>query len=660
MQTKTAIPAGFSRLVVSLLAVLPLAVGIPGRAPADDSPLWGFADLHTHQFANLGFGGGFFHGEAFHSGGPAGQEMERALPPCDFNHFRSFLVTPFGLPVPALPFIGQPIHGPGSSADPLGFILDGRLHNTGGYPTFNGWPHYTTHDHQQMYHQWLERAWRGGLRLMVTHALNNSTFCGISNRRIDFGCGDMAAVDRQIQAAKDLEAWISKLNGGDGWYRIAYSGAQARQIIAAGKLAVVLGIEVDDLFGCLARGGCSTDFVRSELQRYYQLGVRHLFPIHLSDNVFGGSAVTDDRFNINNLILTGRLYSVRDCSPSGFDFQLGDLSNIAAALLGLFNTNPFTLATRGTINYPDYPDFPHCNDRGLTPLGEVLIREMIANGMIIDIDHMSELSASRTLAICEETGYPVVGGHTGFLDFYPTAHKRNEGQKTSAIVERVRKAGGLFGIGFMAGSTAELPSTPRMTHNCGNSSQSFAVAYLQAAAQMAGGAVAVGSDFNGFAGAPGPRFGGPAEGNCTAQVGGVSYPFLVHGGGAVTNDASAAGTAFLPQIAYHVYPAAGGAPVLLGTRSTPSLAPGASSSGTLAATIPAATPSGHYTLWAMVEARPPSVERNAFDNSASRGQIIVLAQPTLGFVEDRFDEAQSSNWIGKWHAGGTSAPPGTH
>ena len=71
-----------------------------------------------------------------------------------------------------------------------------------------------------------------------------------------YDCDDMPAVDRQLAAAKPMEQYVDAQYGGpgQGWFRIAYSAAEARQIINSGKLAVVLGIEVDELFGCGVQG----------------------------------------------------------------------------------------------------------------------------------------------------------------------------------------------------------------------------------------------------------------------------------------------------------------------------------------------------------------------------------------------------------------------
>ena len=44
--------------------------------------------------------------------------------------------------------------------------LSSKPHNTNGFPSFEGWPTYKDKMHQQMYYKWLERAYKGGLRLI--------------------------------------------------------------------------------------------------------------------------------------------------------------------------------------------------------------------------------------------------------------------------------------------------------------------------------------------------------------------------------------------------------------------------------------------------------------------------------------------------------------
>ena len=64
-----------------------------------------------------------------------------------------------------------------------------------GFPLYNHWPHWTSTTHQKMYYRWLERAYRGGLRLMVELAVTNSALCIVAGNSAE-DCNDsMASVD---------------------------------------------------------------------------------------------------------------------------------------------------------------------------------------------------------------------------------------------------------------------------------------------------------------------------------------------------------------------------------------------------------------------------------------------------------------------------------
>ena len=262
--------------------------------------------------------------------------IEFALPACGFTVDFPTVETD-GTRTDTGALTGVPVHGALHAQDPFGFLAGNPplLSNFGSSRTalghglsFEGWPLWKSPDHQRMYYLWLERAWRGGLRLMIVQAVNNELNCGLAPRRVDtvtdasFGCSDMAAVDRQIQAAKDLETFIDEKAGGpgQGWYRIVYSPAQARAAMAAGKLAVVLGIEVDNLFNC-RDGLCNEAHVDAQLRKYYNMGVRHAYPIHLFDNDFGGAAYYFEPFNVGNFLANGRPFLPYDCSAQGFEFR---------------------------------------------------------------------------------------------------------------------------------------------------------------------------------------------------------------------------------------------------------------------------------------------------------------------------------------------------
>jgi len=584
------------------------AASAPVATDPSRRPIWGFADTHNHQFSYLAFGGLVVWGAAFSHDG----NIATALPWSDWTPSQRGLcpgqsptedpacsaevVNPAGAPVGLVicPTLGLPncppnspvlsgtcppgeffcagvlVHGAGGVRDLINTLLSGSLgHLVGGNPEFNGWPRWNNYTGQQVYYEWLKRAHDGGLQLMVMNAVNNEVLCNFSDHVASFGCEDMPAVDRQIQAAKDLEAFIDARSGGPGtgWYRIAYSGQQAREIINAGKLAVVLGVEVPGIFGCKKNSACTPDDVRTELQRYYDMGVRHIFPVHIADNAFGGTALYNSYFEFVNKLISGDWWDVENCPPtSGVDFHLDAIDAIAdlaqrAEDPGSFDI-PAQFARAAGLNTSNAPPAPpsgsNCNARALAGLGVVLIDEMMKKGMIIDVDHMSGKTLDLVLQAAAAKRYPGIAmGHTGYIEtgrLNPGGvyeYKRHEGNKTAAQIESLRSLGGLSGAILHQGSTYEIKQYQRpdgtypVPFVCGNSSEAWAQAYLYGAEKMRSKpsdrwpedppAVAIGSDFNGLAGMPAPRFGDEkCNGNFPDLYVGpgrsqVSYPFQGHG-----------------------------------------------------------------------------------------------------------------------------------
>jgi microsomal dipeptidase-like Zn-dependent dipeptidase len=576
------------------------------------NPLWGYADLHNHQFSNLGFGGMVVWGAPFTQNGSIASALpwsdwtpsNKAL--CDANDPGKGMCSsevvdasnnpvglftcpnvPAGVPncaptspalqgtCPATPCDGVLVQGPGGLGDLVNNVLSGSAgHLVGGYPQFNGWPRWNNYTGQQVYYEWLKRAFDGGLRLIVMDAVNNEVLCQLSSHIAAYGCDDMSAVDRQIQAAKDLEAFIDQQSGGPGkgWYRIAYSGAQARQIIASGKLAVVLGIEVPGLFGCKKNSSCTAASVKSDLNAYYAKGVRHMFPVHVVDNAFGGTAIYSDIFEFVNKLIAGDWWDVGSCAPnSGIDFHLELLDNIQALAQRAQNPGPTDFvawvahaAGLTTQNAPPAPPAnDNCNNRGLQPLGETLVDEMMNKGMIIDVDHSSALTLAAILQRATARRYPGIAmGHTGFIDTgkYKDPnnpqpyfeYKRHEGNKTADQITSTRALGGMPGVILHQGSYSSIKQFQRANGSfvpfaCGFSSEAWAQVYLYAASKMTHAqtdlwpsdpaAAAIGSDFNGLAGMPAPRFGsekcagdfpGAYVGPARVQV---AYPFTELGTG---------------------------------------------------------------------------------------------------------------------------------
>jgi uncharacterized repeat protein (TIGR01451 family) len=478
-----------------------------------NAPIFGFADTHNHQFANLGFGRSLIWGSAF---SPAG--LADALNRCELAH------------------------GPSGVLDVVESFLAGALtHDTLGFDPsssseFTGWPWFGTRTHQQAYYESVRRAFEGGQRLMVMHAESNELLCELTPHDSQFSCKDMASVDDQLQGAKNLEYYIDQQSGGPGkgWYRIAYSGAEARHIINSGRMAVVLGIEVDELFSCGKNATCTLDDVRDRLDHYHQIGVRHLFPVAHFDNGFGGAAMYNSLYSFGNYATTGSFFGVRSCGTEGYQYQSSSGAEVVA-----WNTLQQLLHPGSPApTIPDPPFAADCNSRGLTDLGEFLVREMMARGMIIDIDHMSALTANGVLSIAEESGYPaIVSGHSGPLSAY-RGQKSNEGGKTTSQLNRIHALGGLSAVLPQQGdrSTSGNPDgvaqvAGTVINDCGQSSRTFAQAYI-ATVDASGGpgaaSVGIGTDFNGLGGQPGPRIGAracPGDSSPSPQANGIVYPF---------------------------------------------------------------------------------------------------------------------------------------
>jgi microsomal dipeptidase-like Zn-dependent dipeptidase len=460
----------------------------------------GFADVHNHQFASLGFGGRAFWGQPY-------GDLSAALQWC------------------------TKAHGPGGTADIIGNLLRtvgyggniaGALgHRVGGYPQFDGWPRWDSLTHQSVHEEWLRRAVDGGLRLMVMLAVNNEGIAHMAKSLRGFPLDDMGAVDLQLQAARDMQDSIDSRSGGPGtgWYRIVETPQQARHAITAGKLAVVLGIEVDYLFDCRSPDSMDEAELLRRLDAYYERGVRHLFPIHFADNGFGGTAFQ------NNLERSREGWTNPAINP---------VSTLASGLYDI-NTEPADSYEYRTGRR---------NVRGLTDLGRALIHGMVERGMIIDVDHMSWKSREEVLSICEQLDYPVNSGHTGFTEI-SHGGKKHEGQLTPEEVRRITNLGGMVSVIPAQGGKDDIDtwqgSETVIHHTCGGTSQSTAQAYLYAVSNTGGRPVGFGTDFNGFAGLPGPRFG---RDEChlggSNSSPGLSYPFLARAGGA-TMDKSRVG-----------------------------------------------------------------------------------------------------------------------
>ena len=483
----------------------------------------GFADYHAHMFSDYAFGQYLFHGHSYPSqDAPPEQQLADSLGAC---RHANLVHTKTG----------------------LGVRYIERSHGTRGDPTFADWPNYWMLLHQQMYVDWVYRAYRHGLRLMVMTITHSRTLCENVHRNPGAPCEDEGVIAVQIEAMQRMVDAIEKREG--GWMRLAHSSREAAEIIGENRLALVLGVEVDTLFGCGDEGDvrCKSESYAGELDRLYAAGVRHIIPIHLIDNGFGGAAIYDDHMNVNQLYLRNTLMSPdpAGCKDERVDFEFSEnVSTLWTAMISM-----------GRFYWPHYPRSQqgkegHCNVRGLTRDGEELVGNLMRRGMLIDLEHMSERSMERTVELARancadlqrgRTCYPLLSSHSwprdlkrrlrngekvGYVRPGEVIEATTELQKSRAAIAAIRDLGGVVGIITNQGRL--FREDGEIADECPTSSESVATALSYAVEQMGGkGGVGFGTDFNGFAGQPGPRFGKHACGDRGAQDtrAPLAYPF---------------------------------------------------------------------------------------------------------------------------------------
>lgn len=405
----------------------------------NDGTVVGFADVHVHWSAT-DFLGGAEHGWPYHKFG-----VTHAVGDC------------------------AETHGPQGGEDLVGaaYIGDQDGHNTDGYPTFSDWPLPGALTHEGMYFRWVERAWKAGLRIMVNDLVENRVLCELvaandpNNSPV---CNEMESVHRQIDFMNDMQDYIDAQYGGPGkgWMRIVDNPADARTAIAAGKMAVVQGIEISHLFNCQVNYAaqsntltdcaeappnpgepeneaceaghaygqddvddrteetagtpsdllCTEDGVDAQLQAVFDKGVRQLFPIHEFDNAFGGNGIFNGGIlNLGNYRDTGRSWDTYDCPENGEgeNYFYG-----AGAVM-----DPTFSPDRG-VEFAQMTA-KQCNARWTTPIGEHLYESLMSKGVIIEVDHL-ELEMKTQLidkAALVDPAYPLVsthGGHGGITN----------------------------------------------------------------------------------------------------------------------------------------------------------------------------------------------------------------------------------------------------
>jgi microsomal dipeptidase-like Zn-dependent dipeptidase len=339
--------------------------------------------------------------------------------------------SPFGAPNA---LVDCPDHYPNGAGAVLENALYGdpaHTHDPVGWPTFKDWPHPKSLTHENSYWKWLERSWRGGLRVYVNLFVENGVLCELYPLKQN-SCNEMDSIRKQAKDIRELQDYIDAQYGGPGkgWFRIVTDPFEARRVINQGKLAVVLGIEVSEPFGCRVRGDtpqCDAADIDRGLDEVYKLGVRDMEMVNKFDNALAGVAgdngTTGAIVNEGNKYATGEYWRMQTCKgPEGANDreQPTPFTHNTDALAA----NAITAALPPGAT-PVYPPAPHCNTRGLTTLGEHMVRKMMEKQMIVDPDHLDVLARNHVLSLLEAARYSgVISSHSwSSADAYPRIYR---------------------------------------------------------------------------------------------------------------------------------------------------------------------------------------------------------------------------------------------
>jgi microsomal dipeptidase-like Zn-dependent dipeptidase len=498
----------------------------PERPPGPAVPVWGYADYHTHPTTHLAFGStGKRH---IIWGDPGGNYQDyvndphlisKDIPHCDHGHGGGYLAEAF-------------INNAQLFNDSVDSVIGAFLlpHKRSGGPQFTDFPNWVMGAHQQMHVTMVRRNYEGGLRLMVALVTDNwgaGFLTGVAEHGQVPLVKEPDAIAAQMQALRALVALNSS------WMEIALSSADARRIIQQNKLAIVPGVELDQL-------GTYDPDPDKEVDSLWNLGVRAVTPIHAVDNAIGSPAILNAPYNWLNDFMANGAKQVRpaDLGPAKFfaiepddcaanheapgECVMHRLDTfpqlrlvIARPIFTFFRRAPgFVAATADSFNTGK---LGQKNKYGLKPkTGPEYIRALRRRGMIIDTAHMSDKSVDDTYAVlAERPGYPAVISHAHFrkeglydpneeiLDYLASEYDISDSN-----LEKVRNAGGVVGT-FLHQARINPDSIDvyisHITDDCGNSSKGFAFAFDYAQQKVPGG-IGMATDMT-FIPVVSPRFG---------------------------------------------------------------------------------------------------------------------------------------------------------
>ncbi|MCW3038436.1 MAG: hypothetical protein JWM31_341 [Solirubrobacterales bacterium] len=368
------------------------ATNVPGPALSYGT-VNGIVEGHMHWMTYEYFGGRFHCGRPWHKYGIA-----YALPDC------ASVEGPQGVDAPFQNFFNY-----GNPAQP---------HDTSGFPKLASFSRDNL-TYEGTYWRWIQRAWAGGLRMMVMGVNENRVLCELQAVK-ETNCNEMDTVRRAVRDMRELQKYVDAQAGGPGkgFMEIVTDPQQARRAINAGKMAVLLEIEISEPFDCRSadQPTCSQAKVDKDLDEMHDIGIRSMLLLNKYDNPLTGvrfdSGPTGVLINAANRASAGSFFDAKTCTGRLHDNTIETGSPALSALV----TGVFGGAGVGGGTAPVYPPAPHCNTKGLTALGKHVVTRMMDKGMIVNPDHMSQAAVDDTLTLLEARKYSGVISPHGWMD----------------------------------------------------------------------------------------------------------------------------------------------------------------------------------------------------------------------------------------------------
>jgi microsomal dipeptidase-like Zn-dependent dipeptidase len=421
-------------------------------------------------------------------------------------------------------------------------------HDDKGYPTFKNWPHHNDAGHSPNYYQWINRARLAGLRMMTVYSTNSNAACkvakdmlgprllGVSLYPPSVTHQDLAARtcdgnelhNVQVEKMHKLEKYIDAQYGGKdkGWLEIVTSPNEAREVVKQGRLAIILGAEIDDLFNCVLGAenptSCSFSHIEEGVEALYQQGVRVLYPAKHYDNEFAGTKQTGIDRELIQYVHNGKINDWEVCKGSTKSMPLFSANTIengsAENYLVLKFLSLLGLDTSTLKHYQEeLPDgYGYCNVKGLTDKGEFLVKELMKRGMMLDIDHLSTKAVKQVQTLTAKYDYPRLATHTDELTPFTNQYFENQGLVTPLTIKATKSI-----------HCAHPVSSDFINHNKAFADASYKTKGIRA--------ITFSTDFMGSVHALGPRF-NEADNKCDNAYDintKVKYPFSSYDGSVV-------------------------------------------------------------------------------------------------------------------------------